>query len=501
MPHPRVPRAVCGQRNGFEQLLINYANDKLQLYFTDIAIAGLTKFYADEIPWRLRKGTDLTSVDGPVRAALLLTEGEEGGAVYNLIDRLNDSALAQAIERPVVDRATGLLPPDKRFVEDLHSYFTGAKPKAGADAPARRAFVQKDGSAWNGASEYRPRKEDVNATEWRLRKQLRETRCHFAISHFGALVPYNAYGWVDTNFDRLDKELVAPLEADRAATDPIASLFKALWQPSATKDRSISEKFRKEGACARPPHARRLERSAGHSGRVPCRFGSATPSPPTPPSRLLRPLCSCSAVSVRARARSLTRLPRRARPACAQLTARQPQGMLGSLHPMHQAERGARRMRTAAPMLTRLSGAPLAHARPISPRILLLPFRRSPQPPPFGTTRALAMAVAHQPHPPPSSRHPYTPRPPHQARAPRVHSSLPPLVCVRWSWPSRRSADKGGVDVCARGGVDAASGVRRARGGAGQPHRLPGPPHVRRLHAQVPPGGLARAAREARRRG
>ena len=96
-------------------------------------------------------------------------------------------------------------------MEDLHHYFTGAKPKAGVDHLSRRAFVKKDGASWNGTTEYRPAMTDVSETEAKLRKQLRTSNCHFAIQHFGAIVPYAANDWTNTNFDRLDKELVLPL--------------------------------------------------------------------------------------------------------------------------------------------------------------------------------------------------------------------------------------------------------------------------------------------------
>lgn len=46
------------------------------------------------------------------------------------------------------------------------------------------------------------------------------------------------------SFDRLDKEIVAPLR--NSALVAVKELFDAAWQPSPTRDRSISEKFRKE---------------------------------------------------------------------------------------------------------------------------------------------------------------------------------------------------------------------------------------------------------------
>jgi myosin-5 len=51
---PRSRRQVFAV-NGFEQLLINYANDKLQYFFTQTAIGVVAKLYESEgIPLDLR---------------------------------------------------------------------------------------------------------------------------------------------------------------------------------------------------------------------------------------------------------------------------------------------------------------------------------------------------------------------------------------------------------------------------------------------------------------
>ena len=97
------------------------------------AVRALTKFY-DEISWRLRKGTELADVDRAVRASLLFTEDEQGGSVYNLIDRLNDSALTQGPERQLAELEEGRVHLERGALDRLErvARLDGARPAARA---------------------------------------------------------------------------------------------------------------------------------------------------------------------------------------------------------------------------------------------------------------------------------------------------------------------------------------------------------------------------------
>ena len=232
-----------GGRNRLEQLMINYANDKLQHYFAETAIRTLRRVYESEIPWMLRDYGLLPS-EHAVDAALELVEGDHAGGPTNVLDRLNDGTKLRKKAESGLDESERAAHPDldnldMALFQQLSEDFTGTTTSA--SSTARRAFVTKMGGVWNGHEMSRMTTKQ-GSTALAL-NQLKSAHNQFAIQHFGALVPYNLTGWVGANFDRLDEKLTAPLSAASAATH---ELFAGAHQPPPSLDRSITEKFRRE---------------------------------------------------------------------------------------------------------------------------------------------------------------------------------------------------------------------------------------------------------------
>ncbi|KAL1519471.1 hypothetical protein AB1Y20_022990 [Prymnesium parvum] len=199
--------------NGFEQLLINYANDKLQWYFTQTAIRGLVELYAAELPWL--DAVQLLSSEWDLTATLELLEGGPGVPIC-ILSALNDGALFADAEASATAR-------DRKLVEKLEAHFG-----------KRAAYVRPMGDTWDEAkAAYVPARGYDRA-----RDRERFKGCSFAIVHFGATVPYVAVDFVDKNFDRLDDDLEALVRGSRR------SFTQRLFHAAANKHVSISYKFR-----------------------------------------------------------------------------------------------------------------------------------------------------------------------------------------------------------------------------------------------------------------
>ena len=83
--------------NGFEQLLINYANDKLQYYFTQTAIGLVMKLYESEgIDTNLMQHEDH-------HPTVRMLEGSPTEKVY-LLGLLNDESYARSTDETFVSK-------------------------------------------------------------------------------------------------------------------------------------------------------------------------------------------------------------------------------------------------------------------------------------------------------------------------------------------------------------------------------------------------------------
>jgi len=176
--------------NGFEQLLINYANDKLQYFFTQTAIGVIAKLYESE-------GIKLDiSAQDRLLPTLSMLEGSPASKIC-LLSLLNDESYAQST--------------DETFVEKLHGEL-----KKLSERGLLGGFVSRD--------------------EGRKTGQFKSAS--FAVRHFGATVAYTVGGFLEKNYDLLEDDLVVLMQSSE-------SIFcNRLFADAGSKKRTIGAKFR-----------------------------------------------------------------------------------------------------------------------------------------------------------------------------------------------------------------------------------------------------------------
>ena len=179
--------------NGFEQLLINYANDKLQHFFTQTAIGVVAKLYASE-------GISIAGLaeeQDRMLPTLTMLEGGPSSKIC-LLSLLNDESYAQSS--------------DETFVSKLHIEVGKLVTKGVAGG-----FISRDDGRKQGL----------------IRKQE-----SFGVVHFGATVAYTAVGFLDKNYDLLEDELVQLIQSSSN------TFMVSLFGEAASKKRTVGAKFR-----------------------------------------------------------------------------------------------------------------------------------------------------------------------------------------------------------------------------------------------------------------
>ncbi|KAL3823425.1 hypothetical protein ACHAXA_004300 [Cyclostephanos tholiformis] len=186
---PPVPTAFIGvldiygfenfENNGFEQLLINYANEKLQRYFNKQVFEVEQRMYSDEgVDWSYISFNDN-------QPCLDLIEGGVGNV--GVLSTLDDSGgMGTAAER------------DVNFLALLHQKFGGVAGPSGMDAMSTTKKKKKRHSK-------SPNKELLCHQNFITPKFGKDR--DFIIIHYAGEVRYNVTGFVEKNVETLSNEL------------------------------------------------------------------------------------------------------------------------------------------------------------------------------------------------------------------------------------------------------------------------------------------------------
>ena len=210
--------------NSFEQLLINYANDKLQHYFTKTAIDLVIRLYEDE-------NIDTTYVRNErhdIEPTLVMLEGiANNPKQVSLFSLLNDDQLFNA---STFDKFGAGSSRDSALLERMK-----------ADKPAgigkMMGFVDERGRAWDGAEESYDRKPRFDKSRFTM-------PVDFGVSHFGSTVAYRVEGFSDKNADLLDRELWELLHsASAGGADGRSGFSRELFCDDRSQHRSVSANF------------------------------------------------------------------------------------------------------------------------------------------------------------------------------------------------------------------------------------------------------------------
>lgn len=188
------------QFNGFEQLCINYTNEKLQQYFNhNMFILEQEEYEREGIPWTfIDFGLDL-------QACIDLIEKPLG--IFSILE-----------EESMFPKAT-----DKTFEDKLNNNHIGKSPHFLKPKLAPPKKVEKG-------------KEPDQKPEAPL--------AHFSLVHYAGVVSYNLSGWLEKNKDPLNDTVV---EQCKKSTNPIVhALFED--HPGITADAGAKVQKRKKGA-------------------------------------------------------------------------------------------------------------------------------------------------------------------------------------------------------------------------------------------------------------
>ena len=208
--------------NSFEQLCINYTNEKLQALFNHHVFEIEQATYVEE-------GIDVDKIKfKDNKHCLLLVEGKTK-VFIGILPRLD--------EKSRLERAADT---DEAFANELAYFFK-------SDRGQRKRLEKELGSIKNGAATIR---KYVAASEY-----IEFPKCipndWFAIHHFAGPVTYAVEGFLEKNKDRLYPHLQAAMGA---SSDPfVSALFTAT--PSTTKKSSRS-----------PPSGRRRQKQSKDGG-------------------------------------------------------------------------------------------------------------------------------------------------------------------------------------------------------------------------------------------
>jgi myosin heavy subunit len=218
----------CFEVNGYEQLLINYCNEKLQRHFNRHLFEVEQELYANEgVDWSY-----ITFNDN--RVCLELIEG--GNGVVGILNTLDDAwgGMGTAAEK------------DGKFVTHLHKLFGSTTPSTGGDGKKEASEAPADSGHKNFvtpmfgmdrqfvilhyAGEVRTA---VKLNAWFVRASLKKTHFDF----FVVQVKYTADGFVEKNMETLSNEL---RDLGAGSTLALSKLVYAagIEQSSSTSQRS-----------------------------------------------------------------------------------------------------------------------------------------------------------------------------------------------------------------------------------------------------------------------
>uniref|UniRef100_A0A7S2IWU7 Myosin motor domain-containing protein n=1 Tax=Haptolina brevifila TaxID=156173 RepID=A0A7S2IWU7_9EUKA len=211
--------------NGFEQLLINYANDKLQYFFTQTTISHVIKEYeAEGVAGNYLKAIrdiapTLKMVEGeviqvPGKAGLGSREERSQCLLSILDDDTRQSDRAQA-------RMTGGSRDDKLLAKILDKLSKSA------------GFIPLEGP---GLTKRKIPDVTIRGEKYKV---------SFLIAHFGAEVPYCTQGFAEKNADPLDKTLLNLMQTCHESLQN-TPFIKQLFEQPAPGGRSLAFKFRDE---------------------------------------------------------------------------------------------------------------------------------------------------------------------------------------------------------------------------------------------------------------
>jgi myosin heavy subunit len=164
--------------NGFEQLLINYANEKLQRHFNRHLFEVEQNLYSSE-------GVDWTYISfNDNKPCLELIEG--GGGEVGILSTLDDcGGMGTAAER------------DVNFLAQIHQKFGGAKGAANNASLGKKKKKKKSTSSSQKENE---------AHQNFIMPKFRQDR-EFIVIHYAGEVRYTVTGFVEKNVETLSNEL------------------------------------------------------------------------------------------------------------------------------------------------------------------------------------------------------------------------------------------------------------------------------------------------------
>ena len=172
------------EKNGFEQLLINYANEKLQRHFNRHLFEVEQSLYSSEgVDW-----TYITFNDN--RLCLELIEG--GGGNVGILSTLDDcGGMSTSMER------------DVNFLAQLHQKFGGRPGSKGSNSSTGSSNSKKKKKNKNKSPS--PMKEPVRHPNFITPKLSWDK--DFVVVHYAGEVLYTVNGFVEKNVETLSNEL------------------------------------------------------------------------------------------------------------------------------------------------------------------------------------------------------------------------------------------------------------------------------------------------------
>mmetsp|Transcript_29118 Transcript_29118/g.58488 ORF Transcript_29118/g.58488 Transcript_29118/m.58488 type:complete len:1958 (-) Transcript_29118:922-6795(-) len=194
--------------NGFEQLLINYANEKLQRHFNRHLFEVEQNLYSSE-------GVDWTYISfNDNKPCLELIEG--GGGNVGLLSTLDDcGGMGTATER------------DVNFLAQIHQKFGGSKGASNSNNSVAHGKKKKKKKSMSSGQK------ENEAHQNFIMPKFRQDR-EFIVIHYAGEVRYTVTGFVEKNVETLSNEL-KDLGASSSKTFTVG-MFATATPPSPSHD-------------------------------------------------------------------------------------------------------------------------------------------------------------------------------------------------------------------------------------------------------------------------
>ena len=216
------------------QLLINYANDKLQLYFTDVTFMNIKREYeAEGIDQHMKEIKDISPTLEMIEGVPVEVRGrmERSECLLSILDA--DTLTSDKTHKRLSVAPGAMAKPESRdtkvfkVLTERIGKKEGFIPYAGIMNPRSREIRDKF-----------PKSVESNGHTYDT---------NFVVVHFGNEVPYCIEGFCERNADQLDTNLKELLQkcADKNRDNPF---MHSIFDQEAAKERSIAFKFREEMA-------------------------------------------------------------------------------------------------------------------------------------------------------------------------------------------------------------------------------------------------------------